>query len=305
MNYYFDESGNWDGAEEHRLIMGGMLLGDDKTEVLNRENLAQDLDLAAAEIGLDSLHAADLGPDDRARVYRIIHDALCRGGTALVRIFDPSITRSRTTRSPEEVYTDRATELLNILTCGDQDIRLFCDHRFYTAYPANVIDNLACPRPAYYQSTTRQFAMTDQAFGKVRSRIQNKLQGVKGKRRSCNVHAIESFLEKLLSASAQHALESYLWTELWLRIQSTEIARENFRAKLMRNRNETDNRLRVRTVPPQLYLEFVRKEANNPGVIAIDFLCNLVYRYGKRPPRSASDTIRGLYRQIRVEEVAR
>ncbi len=321
MNYYFDESGNWSGRENHRLLIGGLLLKNGDIE----KKLQREFKILQAENQVATLHANELTDNIREFCYRIIDKYLTRETAVLVRIYPKNIVRSRTTENPEAIYSDCAAELVRTMTFGDQEIKIFYDLKFHYAYPVNIIRNLKASRPRYYKSMKKNFTLVDESFLKNRNRIVNKLQAQLNKRgiSAGDKRCLEEFIVKVtdttitldcLDPAVAHKLEegrekvkieiaNYLWSELWLLIEGTEQAREKFRSKILAKTEATRKLLSIDKDLPRLALRFFGKQENNAGVTAIDFICNLVYRYGRTPPANASNSVKSIYSKIALEEI--
>ena len=321
MNYFFDESGNWSRAsvECRKLILGGLFIKDKNTErVLDRE-----FKLLQAENDIKTLHAMDLSPANKEACYRIIANNLSDKDAILIRTYAPETAVSKNAKQAEDVYSDLAADLVNTISFGDDDLNIFYDMKFHYSYPSNVIMQIKGKKPWYYRDMKNKFTLKDEAFFATRSKIERKTGSNLGKGSKWQKEVIANFFEKVTEKKitlnsfdkkaiekleeeknkTKDQIENYLWSELWLKIEGEEIAKEKFRDSIFKNNKEQCKAFEMDDINPRLKLYFADKKDENPGVQVIDFICNLVYRYGTTPPTNCSDAINTIYKNIIIEEM--
>ena len=321
MNYFFDESGNWSGAlfEHKKLVLGGLLIANKNTErALDRE-----FKIFQSENNLDLLHAMDLSRKDREACYRIIANNLSDNDSIIIRTYSPEIAFSKNSKQSEEIYSDLAADLVNTISFGDKDLNIFYDMKFYYAYPLNVIAKMDKEKPRYYEKMMKNFILKDEAFFSTRKKIEDKLfrNLKKGSERQKQViHKflmnvkereikLNSFDKKAINKlekeknRTKKQIENYLWSELWLKIEGEEVAREKFRDAILKNNKSQCKELGIDALNPNLILYFANKQEENPGVQVIDFICNLVYKFGSTPPENSSEAIQTIYNKIIIEDM--
>ena len=299
MNYYFDESGNWsDCNEKKRLVLGGLLLKD--TAILS--NLDREFAILKAENRIKTLHASELTPAIKESCYRIIDSHLSDETEVLMKIYDPSILFSKTRKNKEEIYSDLAATLVSDISYGDENILIYYDMKFHYAYPLNIIKQLHKSKPFYYKEIKRFFSLTKLSVAK--KHVLRKVVNTLAKSRIAQQDKTKIKQFELLLHHNDKFVSDYLWTELWLRIEGNEVAKENFRATTLRNFKSMNKMFGVAGDPPQLKLYFEDKSKENAGVQVIDFICNLVYRHGAKPTYNASDAVKSILNKITIEEVS-
>jgi hypothetical protein len=101
-------------------------------------------------------------------------------------------------------------------------------------------------------------------------------------------------------------LSEYLWTEMNLQIEGKDRVQGRFEQLIATKMDEMGGRLGIENfhaMKPRVL--FLHKNADHPavpGIVAIDFLCNLVFKYGIKAPPKAESIEKELYSKIIVEE---
>jgi hypothetical protein len=320
MDYYFDESGNWAGHEKHRLLIGGLLLQDPASE----KKLARELKILRAERKISSLHANELKEEDKELCYQLIANTLQQEkNRVLIRLFPPAILRSRTTQSYDDIYADCAAGVINTLTFGDREITIHYDMKFHYAYPVNILRKLNHQPPGYFTLIKKHFVLSDKDLPQIRNSIQKNIERTLRNRHppQNERQILNKFLKQINPLSAidcldpktasqiekerqriRRAISSYLWSEFWLQVESNEQVRELFRNRILTRCEVTQSLLGATVAPPKLRINFLGKHNANAGVTAIDFICNLVYRYGSQAPENASRAVKRIFSRITVED---
>jgi hypothetical protein len=294
MKYYFDESGDWHGNEKKILVLGGVIF---KTSQAKQkiENL---LGLFKAEHKLRTLHAAEMNQSAKNECYSIIDDILNSDANAIFHLYKPSILRSKTTKTYDELYSELAANLVSILILGDKNPKIYYDMKFHYAYPENIFEETKKNKDKHLYHMMSAFDLTDVALEKEKGRILKQISQLKKYRQE----RMQDFFEEI-NKDAKKAISAYLWSELWLRVSSNEIARERFRADIRRSLKESiiysgDSSESI----PEFSLSFQYKEQGNIGIEVVDLLCNLVYNYGKSLSDNVPSVIKSIYRKIQIEE---
>lgn len=321
MDYYFDESGNWAkaGYEQKRLLIGGLLFKNEDLE----KSLDQEFRIFQAEQHLSTLHATELSPQQKGLCYQIIDKHLTSDTQGLVHIFDPGILKSRTRIKPDEVYIECATNLIRILALGDLDIRVFYDMKFHYTYPVNIIRQIK-KIPWHMRDNINRFTLDSSTAQANRDAVLDRIKKLLSSRRlgthdrktldkfakSLSPQAvidvlspdIATDLETEAETIRQH-LADYFWSELWLKFEGREKMRENFRASILTNINQTVSALGMNHFSPSLKIQFLHKQKSRAGIIAIDFICNLVYNHGKEISDSTSTAERNILEKVLIQEI--
>lgn len=314
MDYYFDESGNWSipGRERKRLLIGGLLFKDAGLE----KRLDQEFRIFRAEQKLATLHAYDLSTEHQELCYGIINEHLTTDTEVLVRIYDIGILQSKTRIDPDQIYADCAADLIMLMSLCDSDIRVYYDMKFHYAYPANIIRNRNTI-PWYMKRTGKLFIFDEAKAIKQRDTLLRKIkkQLFKPGLSFSDKKILEGFVSELTSlvsydepdSGIQHrllnTLADYFWTELWLQFDGREKMRETFRTSIMTKTTQAMNLLGMDRSTPSLKLSFLDKQKHQAGIIAIDFICNLVYRHGTEIPTTVSSAVQSILGKINIEEV--
>jgi len=293
MEYYFDESGNWQqpGAERHRLVMGGVLFRDRRTV----HRLEEELRLFMAEERLDRLHATDLTAAQKASCYEMLVNHLVADTRVLVHHYSPDVLESSSRRKVDEIYLDKAAGLVKVMALGDPEVRIHYDLKFHYAWPANVLRQMD-RLPWYLKKARDRFQLKPGAVADERDRIRKKVDALPAYERSrargfldrLNVRIqcdsldpfdseLESRLNEAKSGVAQ-ALNDYFWSELWQHFRGQELMRERFRDRILAELQATESLLGMDASLPRLTIRFWGKQELNAGIFAADLACNLAWR---------------------------
>jgi len=293
MHYFFDESGNWSGYEKKRLVLGGLIVPN--IDLLNR--LFAEFSLLRSTHGLSYLHAAEMSDAAREEIYHIIVGCLAKGARAILRIY-PCRTLFRSTRMTfEEVYMDLAASLVGLLIMGDDEPSIFYDMKFHYAYPLKIIDAIRYNKPYYYHRIMAALTLKEDELARNKARIIAKIDTIKhGSTINLDWYMAE------LANNEKKAVTDYLWSELVLQVQGKEQARELFRAQILSNLKSMTSQLKTLDSHPVLKIDYLAKDNENAGIEMIDFLNNLVYRYGSTPHSAASSTVKKIYSLMTVQE---
>jgi len=317
MDYFFDESGNWQepGRERRRLLIGGLLFGDPDLE----RSLGRELDIFMARENLEQLHATDLTPARRERCYRLVLEHLGEESRVLVRSWPPSILRSRSRSDADEVYLERAAALARVMLLGDPQARIYYDLKFYYAYPLNVVKQVG-KLPWYLKRARDRFVVNPRELARERDRLLERLERERekvGRGRP----GLEEFVAGLVGGVEGDPLESgfdervvelrrrigervadYYWSELWQQFRGQDRMRERFRERILSELARVRDRLGMEDEPPSLEIHFLGKQENRPGILAVDLICNLVYRLRETDAEALSPAERGILDRIELEE---
>ena len=294
MDYFFDESGNWQipGSEKNRLVLGGLWFQHPDVE----RNLLQDLKILLAKERLDQLHATDLTPARRERCYELLNEHLHGNAKALVRTFPPNLLAATTRGKADETYIVKAAGLVRVLTLGDQEIHLFWDNKFYYAYPLNVLRNMN--RLPWYVKKIREMMVLDPLQqGDLRDQLVQRLKKQLVKGDTFQQKPLQSFLERITPrvegdpldpdflkeeekarAGAVEAIADYYWSEMWQQVFGYLHMQDKLKNTVLSELDQIQYRLGMKQGEPALKLTFIDKQANRAGIVAIDLICNLVYR---------------------------
>lgn len=292
MYYFFDESGNWKGRSDYRLVLGGLIIH----EKSRLERLKTELNLLLADHKLEYLHANEMSQSALHDCYQIIAKLLENDGNSMLRVYSPNIIRSKSTSSKDAIYMDLAANLVSTLIMGDKKPRINYDMQFHYAYPENVFKSLKYAKPSYYKKMINYFELTKEGYdnevtkiieeyNKLRLKVRNELADI-GK-------AIEEKPIKVVS--------EYLWSELILQIQGKENTREIFKHKITDKLQTLSNSFENLEMPEKISVKYFSKNLRNPGIEVIDIICNLVYKHGAEPGKDCPSIVKKIYDNISVE----
>jgi len=305
MNYYFDESGNWSAPwrEENILVIGGIVI----KNIDSLRQIERDIKHFQVTNNISIVHANEFDNTLREKFYRIIIKSINENDISiLVRLFLPGLINRQTRKKADDVYLENSADLISSITFGDSMIDIEYDMKFHYAYPKNILRSINNNRPAYYRYMMGNYNLIDRAFDTQKERISKIIANALS--RGKNI-ILENFLDRITQYDSKDENEirkkisDYLWTELWLKIEGMERMREKFRDRILLNTEKTQKQLGLKERHPRLRLNFSSKQEQSAGVHLIDFICNLVYRYGTKPPESASSTVKEIYSKISVEKV--
>jgi|GEM_PF-3185204 len=305
MNYFFDESGNWAEPlkENNLLVLGGLLIKDKSLE----RNLSNDIRFFRDDNNLQTLHANELNNQQRDELYGIIDRYLLSDNmTALVRCFSPNIFYKKTIENIDNVYIDLASVLINDISFGDNIVNIEYDMKFNYSYPANVVSKLYKKLPYYYHKTILNFDITEKGYTFSRKRISDIIERNLEKEKN---DMLNRFYQKINHTSEKQAesrkqnISNYLWTELYLKIESNETMRSKFKDKIEFNSENRMKTLGIKSSKQQFMLTFSTKHKQSVGVQIIDILSNMIYRFGIKPNKKAPSSVQGIYKNITLQEV--
>ena len=323
MYYYFDESGNWQGYEKHRLVLGGLMLKNKQLEI----DINNFFKIEQSKIGGAQLHAADVAEQVKESCYIFISELLeKKEANILIRIYDKNFIKTKSIKKADQMYSEEAADLASTLALGDKYVNIIYDLKFYYAYPENVLKEMI-NLPHHFKIMQKNFNITDAGVMKKQQQLVTLIRKILSNARKNNYtkKSLEYFLSNIIPSEIKvnplsvhdkeklnndynrikSIISQYMWTELMLKIEGNDHAREIFRIDVLKSFKNKISSLNISTDMPEIKIYFSGKHEENPGVQVIDFICNLVYRYGLELPKNISPAIKKIYNRIKIEEISK
>jgi hypothetical protein len=285
MNYYFDESGNWQELEQERrnLVIGGVVAKN--TEVLI--DLKDELDGFKFKNNLTHIHATELEPIKRWELYKIIAKYLeNKTLKALFYFMNPSIFYSQTQKDPEDIYINVASELLSNIAFGDNKIKVEYDMKFHYAYPVKILESMQ-EHKGYdeFIRMSKNFTFKDE---KEIEKQKNRLSKI--------LSRLNIPVNKL---NNPNFLYKYIWEEFRLKVESGARMREKFKERTLLKMEQNNKKLGLNS-DIKLNIEYKGKHNQSVGVYVVDVLTNIVRYHGKK---AKNDEVKDIYKYIKVKEI--
>ena len=259
MNYFFDESGNWSepSKEKRNLIIGGLLL---KNRSINLR-LEQEINLFLARNNIGGIHANEMSVDQIEECYRIISGYIkSNDASVLIRCFPPKILHNKTLESVDDVYIDKASNLISDMVFGDKKINIEYDMKFNYSYPLNVISNLNSSKPQPIHLLSKDFRLKEDGYNKNKDRllklISNSLNRDQTNRELQRFFNIISLNDPDQESIKKQLITKYLWTELTLKIEQNELMRGKFKDRVQFLLEQRSEMLKMLSYSPGISLKF-------------------------------------------------
>lgn len=303
MNYYFDESGNWQEpfAEKNRLVIAGLLIKENSVA----KELEQTLKLFKVRNNLQQIHATEMNNELREELYKIIYDFVKLDDiSVLIHYFNPRLLFGQTMKNSDELYIEIASSLISDMTLGDNDVNIEYDMKFHYAFPQNIIDSFKETKRAEYGSMEKAFVLAESEYQKLKEQITTNISRVLAKNKN---GALQNYYNLLCGEKNDHQTEfisTYLWTEFRLKIEKSTFIKERFKDKIKDNTKQKckDFHLSYQYSEPKIKYQY--KHYQSAGVQVIDVISNLVWRYANKPALESSTAIQGIYKHITIKDIS-
>jgi len=291
MQYYFDESGNWQEIqnENRNLVIGGVL-------IKNKNNfieLTEDFKAFMAKNRLKHIHMNELEEYQREELLKIILKYLKDDKIkSLLYIINPKYLHSKTTSSADELYIDLATELISNIAFGDKDINIEYDMKFHYAYPVNILEEINILKEYDdFVKMSKNFILNLHNMEKNKNRIRTNL--LRGR-----ILNLEKYLSKL---DDKKFLSKYLWEEFRLKVQKGALLREAFLEKSKTKLQAKYKNFEIKK-DINIKIDYKGKHIQSAGVGVIDVLTNIVRYNGITPKRHVTQVTKDIFNYIKVKE---
>jgi len=274
MWYFFDESGNWQGEEYKRLVVGGIVVeNEDDVITINKR--------------IRKVHANEMDRDEREKILKVILELLKENRfKALLYVIEPTVLR-KTQKEEDEIYADIASDLMVEIAFGDREIEVEYDMKFYYSYPAQILENIK------NNAGSREFKLMKQNFFLKENNIERHINRIK-KRISTSKLNIPEMNKKFIS--------DYLWEEFRLKMEKNTVIREKFKGKVNTKLKEKYKLFNIDSSNTNLFIKYEGKYTQSGGVGVIDFLTNIVRHHSKNPSYFSSPVIEEIYKFITIKE---
>jgi len=302
MDYYFDESGNWQDPlyEKNKLVIAGLLI---KNDYIKKE-LKQEFSIFKNKNRLSEIHATDIKDINlKEQLYKIIYDYIKRDDIkVLVYYFKPKALYSKTLNDPDDLYIDIASNLISDITFGDDNLNIEYDMKFHYAYPLNIIDDLKNKNKNI--NMRKNFILSDYGYNFNITRVMKSLRNSYKKTKDYKIKQTLDFLNKDNKKENKKFISDYLWSEFALKTEKSNIIKERFRDKIEENSKQkyksygmNDNEIK------KAKIKYKHKQYQSEGVQIIDIISNLVWRNGDKVSDDSSSAIKGIYNNITVKDI--
>lgn len=303
MNYYFDESGNWQELynEKNKLVIAGLLI---KNKTLLRE-IEQELKLFKLKNHLEIIHANEMNNNTKEDLYQIISEFLKKEDIkVLAHYFSPKILNSQTIKSSDDLYVDIASNLISDITFGDDDINIEYDMKFHYAYPQNIIQNFKTSDKPEYVNMKKNFIIRDNVIIENKEKIKTNISRILNKKKDYELQKYFDLLSEKDNTVQTDFISEYLWAEFKLKIDKTNYIKDKFKDKI-----EDISKLKCKnySIPyesSKLKIKYQHKHYQSAGVQIIDILCNLIWKFGNNLPQSTSSAIQSIYNNITIKDIS-
>ena len=283
MNYYFDESGNWQEVEQENrnLVIGAIVAKNEESLV----DLEDDINSFKFKHNLKYIHLNELDMLKREELYKIVGKYLENNTIkAMVYLIKPSLFYSQTQKEPEDIYISVASGLLANIAFGDRDIDVEYDMKFYYAYPSKILENLKEYRKDEFAQMASNFIFKEEKIKSQKKRIKKLLE-----RDNLPLDVVKNVGK----------LYRYVWEEFRLRVEAGARMREKFRERSLLKLEQRAKKLGLLD-DIKLKIEYKNKYNQSIGVYIIDILTNIVRFHGTNPK---SDEVKKIYKFIKVKEI--
>lgn len=301
MNYYFDESGNWQEPlnEKRRLVLGGLLIKDNY--IYNE--LKRDMTIFKNRMRIDQIHANEMNKNQKEELYQLIYKYISLNESqVLVYHFQSYILYSQTNKSSDELYIELASRLISDISFGDNSIDIEYDMKFHYAYPLKIINSLKSNKRVEYSNIEKNFILSPDGYKKEIKRVSSNISRVLSKRKNNELQRLYDLLSSQKSDRQMKELTQYIWSEFRLKIEQTNKTREKFRDQIEAN---TRAKCRSYSIPystSRMKIKYQHKHYQSVGVQLIDVICNLVWHYGNNPTNTSS-AVEGIYNNITIKDI--
>jgi len=302
MNYYFDESGNWQEPfkEKNKFVLGGLVIKS-KTFV---NDIEQDIKIFKSQNRLSQIHANEMSLDLKEKLYQMIYEYLkCDDASVLVYYFKPEALFNQTKKNPDELYIDKASTLISNITFGDSQLTIDYDMKFYYSYPANIIEHLKEQKRVEYSEMERSFTLSNNIYEKNRKRIEELMSRSLSKNKNEKLQKYYDLICGKRDDKQKKFIEKYLWTDFRLKLDKTYLIKEKFKDKINDKSNQKSMELGLSYEDITSKIKYQHKQYQSAGVQIIDVISNLVWRYGAHAPKNSSSAIKGIYENITIEDI--
>ena len=302
MNYYFDESGNWQepSKEKNKFVLGGLVL---KNEAFIN-TIEQEIKLFKSKNSLSQIHANEMSLELKEKLYQIIYEHIkCDDASVLVYYFKPESLFNQTKKNPDELYIDKASTLISNMTFGDTQLNIEYDMKFYYAYPENIIEHLKEQKRVEYNEMENSFVLSDGIYEKKRKNIEELISKSLSKRKNAELQKYYNLVCAIKSDAQKKFVERYLWTDFRLKLDKTYLIKEKFKDKINDKSNQKSMELGLPYENITSKIKYQHKQYQSAGVQIIDVISNLVWRYGEHAPKNSSSAIKGIYENITIEDI--
>ncbi|MEA3315159.1 MAG: hypothetical protein U9Q30_04830 [Campylobacterota bacterium] len=304
MNYYFDESGNWQEPfdERNKLLIGGLLI---KENYIKKE-LKQEFTMFKNKHNLSEIHATDIKDVYlKEQLYKMIYDYVKLDEVdMLVHYLKPKALYSRTLNDPDDLYIDIASKLISDITFGDTNLNIEYDMKFHYAYPLNVLDNLNYANQNFTKMK-QNFILSEDGYKDNIQRIQSIIKKSYKKTKEYKLKKTLDLLNISPKEKQKNFISNYLWSEFNLKSEKPNIIKERFKDKIeqITKQKYKDYGLEYGDIQKP-NIKYKHKQYQSEGVQIIDIICNLVWKNGDKVLESSSSTIKGIYENITIKDIA-
>jgi len=290
MLYFFDESGNWQDGDKKRLVIGGIVVKDNKDVKFIDDKIKE----FKFERNLKYLHANEMNEIDKEMFLKLILNLLQQEKfKALLYVLKPDILL-KTQKESDEVYADIASDLMVEIAFGDNNIKVEYDMKFHYAYPIQIIENIENNLISDdFERMKRNFYLNENSFRYQKERIKKIVL--------TNKKNIPNFQEIFYRLGNRRFLYNYLWEEFRLKTEKGAIIREKFRDKVITKLQEKYKFFALND-EPSISISYKGKHNQSAGVQIIDFLTNIVRFHGKRPSFFSPGIVEEIYKFITIKE---
>ena len=292
MNYYLDESGNWENIEQekNRLVIGGLLI---KSKDIVAD-IERDFKLFKIRENLEIIHANELSNRQKEELYYLIEKYLSKDEVkSFFYIINPEIFYSQTQRYADEIYVDTASKLIVDMSFGDRDIDIEYDMKFHYAYLPNILEHINKNKDYDdFSQMSSNFVLNKSKIQNNQNRIIKQLNRYKN-----SIQDYENTLQKI--KSDEKFLSKYLWEEFRLKIEKAYSVREIFKDKVASFTKQRCHELFLEEYDFNIDIKYKNKFKQSSGVQIADILCNLVWKHGKNTPKTYKD----IYNKLNIKEI--
>lgn len=283
MNYYFDESGNWQEVqkEEVSFIMTGVAVVDERT--FNTQYVSDFKEIQTANgLGGHSFHAADLRRSGKSDVLSMIHnkiiEAIDNDVIVVKALFLEPHKVKMTKKSSDDIYIDYASCLLSFLMMGDSFPKVFSDMKFNGAHPVKMAEYLLRGNKVnisdsnlneLMESTSLKSSSVPRLMAEVTRILEYKLQWQ-------DEEQVRKLLNKLQRCDVE-LLHRYKFFEYWINRDEKDNIREKYRVEIERKLNAAGRDLGIVEPVSVPKVEFMSKSRNEYGIFVADFICNSIF----------------------------
>lgn len=305
MNYFFDESGNWDSIKgRDYLVLGGIGIADK-----NMPDVIFAVESFRKANNLKSIHACDSNPILREKLLLVISELISAGKlVSAVKFYSQKYLKKELGRSrTDELYLKEAADFVQKFIFGDNHPAINWDPKFKYSFIEGTIKHIS--RKERWNSRIRS---VDEGYVLNGQFVENKWNEMLSRvdKKSSPSLIIQQFKDKVVACATDtekaEIIKSFELSELELYLTQTLTMRERFNQRIEDRYENTIKRFSTQNPGRRIRVNYIDKHAESRernGIEIVDFLCFLFYTGGKELPSNSSSALKSIYANTEIEVI--